>query len=282
MTHKVRNKPARKRTKSIVARTIQQATMHAVFRAYFDLNSLFILGTIEKVGNQLKRELLELYELYPFHNHPMWNGVLEGTFSVDQIIAAEIQHCIRTRAGRPLRENAVKTAEKLNERLFAMLVQTYLEECTHDETGPSHLDLIERLVMTAGTTRDQLDHASATPGNSAAIALYRDIAERGAGCHMLGAGAVEFYYSQLSPKIFAAYTSRYGMTEEQAITYKLHGTMDNTHAERAFAVLDEVIELHGWPMVRRSVRDAFVATSLHYDGMYQAATGTGSYWDGRS
>jgi hypothetical protein len=29
------------------------------------------------------------------------------------------------------------------------------------------------------------------------------------------------------------------------------------------------------------VRDAFVATSLHYDGMLQAATGEISYWNGR-
>jgi pyrroloquinoline quinone (PQQ) biosynthesis protein C len=234
------------------------------------------------VSDQQRLELLALYELYPFHSHPMWKSVIEGTLSKDQVIAAEIQHCIRTKAGRPLRENAVRTAKNLNENLFKMLVQTYLEECTHDETGPSHLELIERLVLMAGVGRTTLDNAKPTPGNSAAIALYRDIAERGAGCHMLGAGAVEFYYSQLSPRIFEAYTHHYRMSEEQAITYKLHGTMDNTHAERAFAVLDEVIDLHGWQTVHASVRDAFIATSLHYDGMYQAATGTGQYWSGRT
>jgi pyrroloquinoline quinone (PQQ) biosynthesis protein C len=233
------------------------------------------------VSQQQKDDLLKLYELYPFHNHPMWKRVLDGTFSNAQVIKAEIQHCIRTRAGRPLRENAMRTAEKLNENLFGMLVQTYLEECTHDETGPSHLELIERLVLMGGASRAEINEAVATPGNSAAIALYRDIAERGAGCHMLGAGVVEHYYSQLSPAIFRAYTSLYGMSEEQAITYKLHGTMDQTHAERAFAVLDEVVSLHGWPLVYSSVRDAFVATSLHYDGMFQAATGSGEYWDGR-
>jgi hypothetical protein len=233
------------------------------------------------VSAEHKDELLGLYELYPFHNHPMWRGVMSGTFSQAQIIKAELQHCIRTRAGRPLRENAVKTAQKLNEKLFGMLVQTYLEECTDDESGPSHLDLIERLVMMGGATRTDIEQAIPTPGNSAAIALYKDIADRGAGCHMLGAGVVEFYYSQLSPKIFEAYTRHYGMSEEQAITYKLHGTMDHTHAERAFAVLEEVIGLHGWPLVVASVRDAFIATSLHYDGMHQAATGGGEYWDGR-
>jgi hypothetical protein len=98
---------------------------------------------------------------------------------------------------------------------------------------------------------------------------------------MLGAGAVEFYYCQLSPAIFKAYTSIYGMTEFQAETYKIHGPMDHTHAERAFAVLDEAVALHGLQSIEEAVRDAFVATSLHYDGMLQAATGDFGYWNGR-
>jgi len=56
--------------------------------------------------------------------------------------------------------------------------------------------------------------------------------------------------------------------------------MDETHAERAFTVLDDALVLHGRMAVLQSVRDAFVATSLHYDGMLQAATGVMSYWDG--
>jgi hypothetical protein len=67
---------------------------------------------------------------------------------------------------------------------------------------------------------------------------------------MLGAGAVEHFYCRLSPKIFYAYTTHYGMSEEQAETYRLHGTMDHEHAERAFAVLDDAIVLHGWETVR--------------------------------
>lgn len=227
-----------------------------------------------------RTELLGLYEQFPFHDHPMWKAVVAGSLCLEQVVKAEIQHCIRTRAGQTLRKNAVDTAKKLSEAVFRQLVETYLEECT-DKAGPNHLELIERLVLMGGATRSEIEQAVSTPGNSAAIALYRDISERGAGCHMLGAGVVEFYYAQLSPKIFEAYTSIYGMSEEQALTYKLHGTMDLTHAERAFVVLDEVISLHGWPLVKASVRDAFVATSLHYDGMYQAATGTTAYWDGR-
>ncbi len=71
------------------------------------------------------------------------------------------------------------------------------------------------------------------------------------------------------------------MSAEQAETYRLHGPMDEEHATRAFAVLDEAIALHSWEAVWLSVRDAFVATSLHYDGMLQAATGKIEYWNGR-
>lgn len=228
-----------------------------------------------------RRQLLDLYKQFPFHRHPLWVAVFKGALTIQQVIAAEVQHCVRTKAGQVLRREALESASG-SSQMFALLLDTYLEECTNDDSGPSHLDLIERLCLMGGRTPQQLAEAKATPGNAAAIALYRDISARGAGCHMLGAGAVEHYYGKLSPMIYAAYVERYGMSPEQAETYRLHGPMDETHAERAFAVLQEAIRLHGWAAIESSVRDAFVATSLHYDGMLQAATQLIAYWDGRS
>jgi pyrroloquinoline quinone (PQQ) biosynthesis protein C len=173
-------------------------------------------------------------------------------------------------------------AEAVSPRIFERLLDTYLEECTDDASGPSHLELIQRLVCLGGVSEADIAVTAPTPGNVAAMALYREITRRGAGCHMLGAGAVEYFYCKLSPQIFEAYTTRYGMSNHQAETYRLHGPMDAEHAERAFAILDEAISLHSWETVRLSVRDAFVATSLHYDGMLHAATGELRYWDGRT
>ncbi|HXP69673.1 MAG TPA: iron-containing redox enzyme family protein [Candidatus Dormibacteraeota bacterium] len=228
-----------------------------------------------------ERELLKLYDLFPFHEHPLWAAIHRHELTYQQVIDAEVQHWIRTRAGRVLREEAMKMAQKLSVAIFEQLMETYLEECTHDSSGPSHLDLIEGLVVQGGKNKAELERTEATPGNAAAIALYRAISDRGAGCHLVGAGAVEHFYSKLTPQIFSDYTTLYGMSEAQASTYKIHGTMDQVHAERAFSVLKEVIDLHGWDEVRRSVRDAFVATSLHYDGMLQGATKENKYWDGR-
>ncbi len=227
-----------------------------------------------------KDELLSLYDLFPFHLHPLWQAIQSKKLSYEQVITAEVQHWIRTRAGKILRENAMKMAQRLSPAIFEQLTETYLEECTNDSSGPSHLELIERLVVDGGKAIADLESVVPTPGNSAAIALYRDIAGRGAGCHLVGAGAVEHFYCQLSPRIYSAYTEMYGMTPSQAETYRIHGPMDQVHADRAFSVLEEAIDLHGWGEVKRGVRDAFVATSLHYDGMLQAATGVFSYWDG--
>lgn len=228
-----------------------------------------------------KAELLELYQLFPFHDHPLWSAIRNKKLTYEQVINAEVQHWIRTRAGKVLRQNAMVMAEQMSLAIFEQLTETYLEECTDDHSGPSHLNLIERLVTKGGKSISDLEATAPTPGNTAAIAIYRDIAERGAGCHLVGAGAVEHYYCQLSPSIFKAYTELYGMSPEQAYTYQIHGPMDQVHADRAFSVLDEAIALQGWKLVKQSVRDAFVATSLHYDGMLQAATGCLSYWDGR-
>src|SRR5262245_52092137 len=135
------------------------------------------------MGEPRREQLLRLYEEFPFHNHPLWRAVLAGTLSREQVILAEVQHCIRTKAGQALRREALASAEAISPALFEVLVETYLEECTHDSSGPSHLDLIRRLVLMSGYPEERLDQARATPGNSAAIALYRDISSRGAGCH---------------------------------------------------------------------------------------------------
>src|SRR5579862_8498142 len=163
-------------------------------------------------------ELLKLYDLFPFHDHPLWRAIHRKELSYEQVIDAEVQHWIRTRAGRVLREEAMKMARGLSPPIFEQLTETYLEECTHDSSGPSHFELIERLVTEGGRTKAQLDEAEATPGNAAAIGLYRSISERGAGWHLVGAGAVEYFYCRLTPQVFDDYTQLYGMSKSQART----------------------------------------------------------------
>lgn len=225
--------------------------------------------------------LLQLYDLYPFHDHPLWRAVLEQELSLEQVLRAEAQHYLRTRSGQALRTEALNSAQAMSPVIFEALVQTVLEECTTTAISESHLDLIRRLLILGGVSEVELDRAQPTPGNAAAIALYRDISARGVGCHMVGAGVVEHFYAQLAPQVFRVYTTHYGMSSHQAETYSIHGSMDAGHANRAFQIMEEAVRLHGWEAIELSVRDAFVATSLHYDGMLQAATNTSSFWSGR-
>lgn len=228
----------------------------------------------------LKDRLLSYHDEWPLETHPFWQSVLNCEFSYEQVIAGEVQHYLRTRAGQSLRKAALGQSKGEDPAVFEALLKIYLEECTHDSTGPSHLDLIRRLVVGGGRTEEDLLTATSTPGNAAAIALYRDIATRGPGCHLIGAGAVEYFYCILSPRIYSVYTGHYMMSADQAETYRIHGPMDREHAEAAFSALDQAVRLHGVGQVEMSVRDAFIATSLHYDGMFQAATGTKAYWSG--
>jgi pyrroloquinoline quinone (PQQ) biosynthesis protein C len=227
-----------------------------------------------------KRRVLELYDLFPFHQHPLWQAIINGELTLKQVINAEKQHYLRTKAGQQLRQQSAQYSRTKSPKIFEAALSNYLEEVAPDQSHPSHLELIKRLLNVAGVTDNQLRLVRPTPGNSAAMALYKDIADRGAANHLVGAGAVEFHYSMLAPKIFHAYTTIYGMTEFQAETYKLHGPMDKSHADRALSVLQEAVEINGWPVIESSVRDAFVATSLHYDGMLQAALNRMCYWNG--
>lgn len=232
--------------------------------------------------DKLKQRLLSLYDEFPFHRHPLWRMVLAAELTIDQVLRAETQHYLRTKAGQDLRRSAMVNSRSLDPRVFEALLRTYLEECTDDSSGPSHLELIRRLLHLGGVSEAELLNAKLTPGNTAAIALYRDIGMRGAGCHLIGAGVVEHFYSGLSPQIFQAYTAKYGMSAHQAETYSLHGPMDAEHGSRALDALSNIVHAHGEDVVLQSVRDAFVATSLHYDGMLQAGLQKNIYWDGKS
>ena len=97
-----------------------------------------------------KQELLRLYDLFPFHEHPLWRAIRRKQLTYEQVIEGEVQHWIRTRAGKILRENAMKLAERLSPAIFEQLTETYLEECTDHHEGPSHLKLIECLVVEGG------------------------------------------------------------------------------------------------------------------------------------
>lgn len=226
-------------------------------------------------------KILSFYDLFPFHQHPYWQGVINRQLNLSQIIRAEKQHYLRTKAGQALRKKSAQFAPSRSPKIFEAALSNYLEEVTPTDSSPSHLELIKRLLTEAGVSESELKRTKPTPGNSAAMALYKDISERGSACHLVGAGAVEHFYSELSPKIFEAYTKNYGMSEYQAETYKLHGTMDKDHARRAFEILEEAIKLHGWGAIESCVKDAFIATSLHYDGMMQAALNKITYWDGK-
>ena len=98
-----------------------------------------------------QKELLNLYELVPFHHHPLWVAIQLGQLTYEQVIRAEVQHCIRTRAGKILREEAVTMARALSPAIFEQLLETYLEECTDDASGPSHLELIGDWCLRGGT-----------------------------------------------------------------------------------------------------------------------------------
>jgi pyrroloquinoline quinone (PQQ) biosynthesis protein C len=228
---------------------------------------------------RIRRQLLSLYDAFPFDRHPLWQAILKQELSFSEVMRAEMQHFLRTKAGQQLRRQAMNESQSISETVFAAIIDTYLEECTAT-SGPSHLDLIRRLLVAGGVSGAQLEVARPTPGNSAAIALYQDIGRRGAACHILGAGVVEFFYSELSPRIFKVYTEDYGMTAYGAETYRVHGPMDKEHAERALTIAEEAVNIHGYETVELSVRDALVATSLHYDGMLQAAKNRVLYWEG--
>ncbi len=227
-----------------------------------------------------RSKALSFYESFPFHKHPLWVAVVEGQLSSEQVLKAEIQHYLRSEIGKVYRERAAVAAKHLEGEIYDLLHRTVIEECYGSDGGPSHAELIRQFLLENGVTETDLRHAACTPGNAAAIALYKDIADRGALHHMVGAGCVEHFYSKLSPKIYEAYANIYKFKSGSFDTYQLHGPMDEIHGDRALETLKTPLALALSKDLELAVRDAFVATSLHYDGMMQAAVGVNCYWSG--
>lgn len=228
-------------------------------------------------------QLLAIYEEFPFAQHPLWRGVVSGEFSRAQIVLAECQHYFRSRQGRELRTAAMKATRGIADPVVAQSIfETYLDECVDRPGDPSHLDLVVRMISERPAPSD-LNKITPTPGNSAAVALYKDIATRGPEMHLISAGVVEHHYAQLCPALFKAYTAPpIDYSSHQAETYRLHSSMDAEHADRARRALDHTLKTVGAGIVTQSVRDALVATSLHYDGMLQAIRETNDFWNGRT
>lgn len=223
---------------------------------------------------------LSYYQLFPFHDHPLWKSIIEGKFSREQVLQAEMQHYIRSEIGKIYREHSAIAAKHLDANIYELLHETVVEECYGVDGGPSHAELIKHFLLENGVSPTDLRHAVSTPGNVAAIAIYRDIAERGPVHHMIGAGCVEHYYSKLCPRIFDAYANIYKFKPGSFETYEIHGPMDQIHGERALEILKSPLAQAMANDLSLAVRDAFVATSFHYDGMFQAATQTQVYWSG--
>lgn len=228
-----------------------------------------------------RAEALSYYEEFPFHEHPLWLSIISGVLTAEQVLKAEIQHYIRSEVGKIFREHSAVAAKHLDDNIYDLLHQTVEEECYGSDGGPSHAELIKQFLLQNGVSTSDLRTAISTPGNAAAIALYKDISERGPLHHMIGAGCVEYYYSKICPRIYAAYEQIYKFKPGSFDTYKLHGPMDEVHGERALETLSSPLAKALDPELRIAIRDAFVATSLHYDGMLQAATSTNTYWSGR-
>jgi pyrroloquinoline quinone (PQQ) biosynthesis protein C len=229
----------------------------------------------------MRDEILGLYNTFPFERHPLWVGILEGKFSKQQVLAAEIQHYHRSNIGRLYRERAAIAAREYGGELYKLLLETASDECRDDKTGPSHVDLIKQFLNENGVSDPEIENAEVTSANAMAIATYKDIADRGPLHHMLGAGAVEWHYSKLCPKIVTAYRDIYGFKEGSYKTYELHGPMDEVHGDRALSLLDSHHAQAIMPSLKLAVRDAFAATSMHYDGMLQAAIQSTVYWNGK-
>ncbi len=119
--------------------------------------------------NKNVSSLLDMYDLFPFHKHPLWKAIMNGELSRQQIILAESQHFLRTKAGQILRKEAMEQCVGLSMKLWESIVETYMEECTDNDGTPNHLDMIVRFLKEGGY--NDFEIVKNTPGK---IAVFEE------------------------------------------------------------------------------------------------------------
>ncbi len=218
----------------------------------------------------------------PAIEHPWFQGVINGEFTKQQLVAGEEQHYLRGR---------------LNHKIFGAILAKATEEGdpdviavardNHDEEvgGPvTHGDLMYQFLEAHGISRQQADNVEPMPGTAAAIAMLTENIGNMTALEAIAMMSLpELQNGPISAEIYKALRDVYHYADYAIETYSVHSEADVGHGEVQLGLLaakvEEKPELK--PSILRAMRYGVNAFNFEWDGHYQAVTGQEHYhWPG--
>ncbi|HTE84106.1 MAG TPA: iron-containing redox enzyme family protein, partial [Dehalococcoidia bacterium] len=193
----------------------------------------------------------------PMGEHPWFKGIVEHHWTAEQIVLGETQHYLRVRTNIiHWAYIMVKAAKKNRYDLLGVVMENFLEEVGGER---SHADIMFQFLEEAGLSREQADHAEATPGTAAAIESINGICLHRSALE--GMAAISFVESQhgggegVAAKVYRELTGHYGFSPRATETYNLHAAQDVGHGGRQIdAIRKHATDAETQDRIRRAVK----------------------------
>ena len=222
---------------------------------------------------QTLQKVRDIHKKKPFYEHPLWAGLLEGTFSKKQVQEFAKQFGIV-----PLHNH------NYHGRLYVVCPdpkwrQMIAEVCYEEGTGRlyangvPHNQLYFNFGEGLGLSRGQMLNVDYCPGAVAFKAYFTYMCGKnfleGVACHMMGGEAQ-------GPGVFSniarTFQKRYGLSEKAVAFWKVHDVADEDHSGIGARLLSEFARTEGdRRLVVKVVQETVDMTFLLYDEIYRRA-----------
>ena len=216
------------------------------------------------------QEIKNIHKRKPMYGHPLWTGMVEGTFSLEQVRYFCLQHgCI------PLHNH------NYHGRLYVVcpdaewrekIAEVAYEEATgriHAD-GVSHHKLYLNYGKALGLSREQMLGAEYCGGALAFKAFFSDICGRnfleGVSSHMLGGEApIPGLYIRVAKKL----QEKFSLSDEGIAYWVVHDSADEDHSDVGRQLLDQFAPTQkDMELVLRTVQNTVDVMHVMYDDFY--------------
>ena len=213
----------------------------------------------------------QIHKQKPMYGHPLWTGMVEGTFNLDQV-----RYLCKQHGGIPLHN------QNYHGRLYVicpdpdwreLIAEVVYEECTGRlfADGVSHHKLYLNYARSLGLEPDEMYDPPYCPGVVAFQAYFSNICGKtfleGVSAHMLaGEAAIPGLYGRIATRL----QEKFDLSDEGVTYWIVHDTADKEHSDVGRRLLDQFATTEAdRQLVLKTVQQMIDIQHLMYDDIYR-------------
>jgi len=216
------------------------------------------------------QEIKDIHKRKPMYGHPLWTGMVEGTFSLEQVRYFCLQHGIIPLHNHNYHGRLYVACPDADWR--EKIAEVAYEEATgriHAD-GVSHHKLYLNYGKALGLTREQMLSADYCGGGLAFKSYFQELCGRnfleGVSAHMLaGEAPIPGLYIRVAKKL----QEKFGLSDEGIAYWVVHDSADGDHSDVGRELLGQFAPTQkDMEVVLQTVRNTVDVMHLMYDDFY--------------